>query len=180
MSLVEKNYEFPVSIGNVTKAITALRTYGLTQKVAEEVISNESITAIYDHGMIPKEALSPYLIEIFGEQHINDAISFTYLFMDDFDIDWEHFKMILNTLLRVYRAEDIIVTPEKIRFFINAIENKTKFKLLSKAIDSDVISKEALFSETLYELDEEDIKDMATDPLDKENPEELEEDNYDE
>lgn len=167
--MVEKNFELSVSIGDVSKALTALRTYGLSAQVAEDVIANESEVAIYDHGIIPKFAISPSLIEMFGEQHIDDAISYCYLFMDEYDLPWANLNLILSALLNVFRSEELILNPEKIRFFINSLDNKMTWRMREKASEDEAnISRDDLLSEVLSYLTTEDIISMATDPLDYE------------
>ena len=154
--LTKKNVTVEVSIGNATKALTELRTYGLTEKEAESVIIEETHVAVNDHGIIPDEAISPGLIEMFGIQHINDALAYTYLYMDDFDVSWDIMKMSLNSLLEVYRPEELILNPEIIRTFLESLEEAYNVRFFEEEI-----SDSCLYSTILSELDSEDIKNWS-------------------
>ena len=153
-----KNFEFPVSIGDASKAALALRSYGLTQKEAEETISKESVVAIYEHRIIPKNSISPDLIEIFGIQHIEDAIAYSYLYMDEFDIEWDILKLILNNMLCVFRPEELILNPELIRNFLNTISILEEEKAQEKAERGENIVDSLIFAEVLDDLQSEDLK----------------------
>lgn len=162
------NFELAVSIGDANKAALALRSYGLTVQEAEEVISKESVVAIYDHGIIPKKAIAPDIIELFGMQHINDAISYLYYYMDEFDIDWEVMQMVLSTMLRVLRPEEIVLNPDCIRLFIESI-----LVLITEKTEDELefTTDSLLFANILNDLADEDIKeycDMADDCSDEE------------
>lgn len=169
MSLPEKtknNFALTVSIGDAEKAVIALRSYGLSVKEAEETIHNESIIAIYEHSIIPQKALAPELIEYFGIQHIEDALRYTYLYLDELDINWETYKMILLTLLKVYRPEELIVNPECIRFFINGVDNLVFEKIVENTPDAKPLTTSLVYADILDNLSCDDIKNLASDPFD--------------
>jgi len=118
---MKKNFELTVSIGDASKALTALRTYGLPSTLAEEIIAKESHIAIYDHSIIPKKSIAPALIEMFGEQHIQDAITYAYLFMEEYGVSFEEYSLVIESLLSVFRPEELIISPSKIRFYIQNV-----------------------------------------------------------
>lgn len=125
-NIVSADLVFGVSIGNVNQAITSLRTYGLTEKEAVDLIAKESDIAINDYNIIPKEAISPELMELLGMQYTSDSLPYVYLFMKDFKIDWELYKAALTTLLDVFHLEDVAAFPEKIRCFLTDLERKAR------------------------------------------------------
>ncbi len=148
------NFELSVSIGNAAKAAIALRSYGLSESEAQEVITSESVIAIYDHGIVPQKALSPELIEVFGPQHITDALSYSYYYMEEFELDWDLYKFILATLLEVFRPEELITNPDYINYFIRKLKDDTSGKFIDEIIN---------------ELSHDEIRGMATaNPFEKE------------
>lgn len=111
-----------VTIGNVNQALTSLRSYGLTEQEAVDLIYHESEVAIHDYGILPKEAIAPKLIGTFGIQHTAEIINFAYSFMYDFPIDWEIYSGALCILLEAnLTPEDIAKYPEKVRYFLNEL-----------------------------------------------------------
>jgi len=169
MSLPEKtknNFALTVSIGDAEKAVIALRSYGLSIKEAEETIHNESIIAIYEHSIIPQKALAPELIEYFGIQHIEDALRYTYLYLDELDINWETYKMMLLTLLKVYRPEELIVNPECIRYFINSIDGMVFERIIENVNEDKQLINSLVYADILDNLSFDEIKTLASDPFD--------------
>ncbi len=133
-----KSFEsFEVTIGDARKAFLALRTYGLSKEVAEKIIADETDIAVYDYGFIPQTSIAPDLIEAFGEQHINEIILYAYHFMDKFDIDWSLLKEIFKTLLDVFKAEELVINPEKIRFFIKSLQDKAFCLMIEDVVKED-------------------------------------------
>ena len=173
--LTKKSFSVEVSIGNATKALTELRTYGLTEKEATAVIIEETHVAVNDHGIIPDEAISPELVEMFGIQHINDALAYTYLYMDDFELPWDIMKEVLNSLLDIYRPEELILNPEIIRTFLESLEEEYNVRFFDEEI-----SNSCLYSAILSELDSEDIKNWSEPAEDSEFSDEDDETEYDE
>jgi len=114
---LNSKFEITVSIGDANKAEIALKTYGLTAQEAEEVIQKESIVAIHDHGIVPQNAISPELIDIFGKEYINEIVEYVYSYMSQFKLDWDVIKVVITTLLKIYRPEDLITNPDLIRKF---------------------------------------------------------------
>lgn len=111
-----------LEIGDAPKALVALRSHGLSEKEAQEIIDVEGIIAIHDYDREQNNSLSPELFEIFGIQHVVDALSYAYLYMTDFNLEWNEYKEILNALLQVYKPEELISNPEYIRYFINNLK----------------------------------------------------------
>lgn len=108
---------------DISKALVSLRSYGLTEKEAQATIDVESLL-VTDYDRQDQKSLAPELIEIFGYQHISDALSYTYLYLDDFKVLWTEYQKVLYTLLRVYRPEELITSPELIRYFMNKLTIK--------------------------------------------------------
>ena len=133
MQLTEKTTtpEILVSIGDANKAIKVLRTYGLSLETAERIISAETDVAVNDHGIIPTTAISPYLIEIFGEQHVEEAMEYAYLFMDDYDIEWCDYQAMLQMLLKAFEPEELMFAPQKIRLFVSHVYEEAMLKKIT-------------------------------------------------
>ena len=117
------NLVIGVSIGNINQALTTLRTYGLSEKEATELLAHESETAISDYGTIPQIAITPDLIEPFGIQFTPEIITFAYNYMDTFKISWEILKDVFSILLDCYTPEEIGVYPEKVRYFLEELKS---------------------------------------------------------
>lgn len=174
--LVTSNLTFEVSIGNANQSVIALRTYGLSEKDAIELIARESDIAINDYGIIPKEAISPELIELFGSQYTSDSLPYVYLFMKEFKIDWELYKAALTALLDVFHLEDVAAFPEKIRFFLNKLENRARMLQRADCGELSVEDDEPANPEYVYKIlenlkaaDISTIISMCTDPIEEEN-----------
>ena len=132
---------------DLPKAFTALRSYGATEEEALDVISHE-VSTLRDYETNQASSIAPDLIDIFGIQHVKDAISYAYLFMEDYELSCDQYKSVLNTLLKVYRPEQLILNPELIRYFL---------------IKLDVSDKEKF--ESIQDLEESIIRSMATRPI---------------
>lgn len=117
--LIVSNLSLSVSIGNAKKAVTALRTYGLTESEAIDLIAKETDIAINDYHIIPENAISPELIEMFGAQYVADCLPYVYHFMKALKIDWDLYKTAVSSLMDAFQMEEIAVSPEKIRLFLN-------------------------------------------------------------
>ena len=183
--LVTSNLTFEVSIGNVNQAVIALRTYGLSEKDAIELMAKESDIAINDYGIIPKEAISPELIELFGSQYTSDSLPYVYLFMKEFKIDWELYKAALTTLLDVFHLEDVAAFPEKIRFFLSKLESKARMLQRADCGELSIEDDEPANPEYVYKIlenlktaDISTIISMCNDPADEDYEEESEEECY--
>lgn len=159
--ILSNNLVFGVSIGNVKQAITSLRTYGLAEKDAIELIAKESDIAINDYGIIPKKAISPELINLLGVQYTSDSLPYVYLFMKDFKIDWELYKAVLNTLLDVFHLEDIAAFPEKIRNFLTDIERKAKMLQRADHGDYSALDNEPANPDYVYKI----LENLKTDDI---------------
>lgn len=123
--LIKVNMVLEVTIDNEKQAITSLRAYGLTENEAADLINKEHI-AISDYDVISKKIISPELMELLGMQYTSDSLPYVYLFMKDFEIDWELYKAALTTLLDVFHLEDVAAFPEKIRCFLTDLERKAR------------------------------------------------------
>ena len=124
----------PEVIADSQKAKIALRTYGVSLKKCEEILAVES--EIASGILTPQFAISPALIELFGEQFISESMEYAYLFMDEYDLEWCDYELILKTLLKVFLPEELMFSPEKIRQFIKNIRRKVYYKLASGDIDN--------------------------------------------
>lgn len=120
---VRKDFSVKVSIDDASKAFLALRTYGLNEQVASEIILHETETVINDYPVSVTHSIAPYLIKDFGEQHIKEAITYAYLFVYDFDLDIDTYLKIMEVLLTAFRPEELITNPENIRYFISSLLN---------------------------------------------------------
>jgi len=164
-------------ITDSTKALISLKSYGLTAEGAQSILDTESIIAFQDYDREQNVAYSPELIEIFGVQHITDALYYTYMFMDDFNLEWSEYKEILYILLKVYKPEQLISSPEYIRCFLSALNNKALPVLYQKLtgnddydpknvpVELDLSKPSVVYPEILDELTREDIEEMSTTPL---------------
>lgn len=130
------------------QALVALRTYGMTEKEAQCTLEVEGLL-VEDYDRNNQKSLAPELIELFGAQHVNDALSYTYLFLEDFKLFWLEYKKALLLLLKVFRPEELILNPELIRYFLS------KLTIKEKCILDDFDS-----------FSPDDIKDMTSEPKD--------------
>ena len=124
-------YAHPVSIGDANRAELALRTHGLTALEAEEVIQQETTIAINMYRIIPTKSLAPELIQIFGAQHINDAIAFVYYYLNEEGVTWNSLKCVINTLIKVYRPEELIRYPDYLRYILAIVEDEEEDNIKS-------------------------------------------------
>lgn len=153
-----EKFEIAVSIGDANKAALALRCCGLTPTQVEEVIKTETCVAIQDYGIVPKNSIAPDIIDKFGIEHIPDAISILYYYMDEFEFDWETMKYVLNTLLSVYRAEDLIRNPDYIMFFTNKVK-----LIIEETYGADEVNNPVYIVSTIEELSDDDIRTYCRD-----------------
>ena len=160
-----KKYEMVVSIGDARTAELALRTYGLDAKRAGEIIANESDIAIREHGIIPQNSMAPTLIEFFGEQHVDEALEYAYLYLDEFKLTFDEYLNVLQALLEVFRPEEIIISPELIRTFLGNVLGLVTESFIYGGLDT--------ISKAVASLDDETIREMA-------EPEEDDEDDFEE
>jgi len=133
-----------VKLQDLPKAFTALRSYGATEKEALDIISNE-LLILKDYDTNRSTSLAPELLERFGLQHVIDALSYAYLYLEDFELNKEEYLQIIDTLLKVYRPEQLILFPEKIRLFLRDL----KLRKVPYPFDD------------LKEFDNDDIKKMT-------------------
>ena len=147
----------PLEIDNPRKVLVGLRSYGLTEQEAFNLIFKEN-DLLADYEKSQQAALSPELLELFGAQHVEDALDYAFYYMDKFKLDWSKYKEILLILLTVYKPEELISNPELIRFFISNIDIKKDPEALKKA----------------KELSVKDIKIMCANPHDYDDIEEEE------
>lgn len=121
-----RSYGLPPQIAKLEdkpQALVALRTYGMTEREAQYTLDAEGLL-VEDYDRNNQKSLAPELIEIFGSQHVNDALSYTYLFLEDFELLWLEYKNALLTLLKVFRPEELILNPELIRYFLSKLTIK--------------------------------------------------------
>lgn len=111
----ETKTSIQVSIGDTSNALIALRAYGLTPAASEELLSHELCVATMNHGIIPAISISPMLIELFGEQHVEEALSYAYYFMQEYGLDINEYQIILIDLLKDNKPEELILSPDKIK-----------------------------------------------------------------
>lgn len=164
-----------VTIGNVNQALIDLRSYGLTEQEAVELIGHESEVSIHDYGIIPKEAIAPKLIGTFGIQHSEDAITFAYSFMYRYRIDWDIYVEILNVLLKAnLTPEDIARNPEKIGYFSDEV-NEIALTIMKEecgknSVRDKLIAPPDYWEKALIIIKDYDISKilfMCEDPVDK-------------
>ncbi len=153
-----KNLTNEVTIADSQKAILSLRTYGLAPEKCEKILAEECVIA--SEILTPQFAISPSLIEMFGEQFISDSMSYAYLFMEEYGLEWCDYELILKTLLKVFRPEDVMFSPERIRMFIKNIRRKVYYKIASGDMDTFHSGLVAAIEEI---GDFEDIKELSED-----------------
>lgn len=114
---------------DLPKTFTALRSYGVTEEESLEIISFE-VSTLKEYEITRANSISPTLIDIFGIQHVKDALSYAYLFLDEFELSLDEFDHVLRTLLKEYKPEQLILNPEIIRYFLKsrAIMDKKYFE----------------------------------------------------
>lgn len=125
---VRKDFSVKVSIDDAPKAFLALRTYGLDEKTATDIILHETETAINDYHMACTRAIAPTLIKDFGEQHIKEAITYSYQLVYDYELDMDIYLKIMEVLLVAFRPEELITNPENINYFIRRLLDITNKK----------------------------------------------------
>ena len=170
MQLTEKKVipvpTVPVSIPDANKAIMALRSYGLMEEQAIDVVTKETMVSIEDYKLIPRFSIAPYLIDAFGIDHINEAVESAYYFMSEYEINWESYFACLSALLDVYRAEELIANPEKIRLFLTNISFMISSKVLLAMRNTDDEEdkwaiKENIINSLLSDISSDDVERMA-------------------
>ena len=139
---------------DLPKAFTALRSYGATEEEALEVLSHE-VSTLKDYETNQTNSIASDLIDIFGIQHVKDAISYAYLFMEDFELSFDEYKYVLTTLLKVYRPEQLILNPELIRYFLVRLDlsDKDNFESIQDLEDS--IIRNMTASKPIYQVTDE-------------------------
>lgn len=103
----------PYKVRDSQKALLALRASGLPAERAEELLDIESILA--DDFDIRQNSITEELIELFGEEHVEDALSYAYHYMNRFELSWSDYKKELLYLLETHKASDLIVEPHIVR-----------------------------------------------------------------
>lgn len=165
MNEIKINISKAAVIPESHKAIRALRTHGFNEEEANIVIINETLVSIKDYDIHPDYSIAPLLVEAFGKQHLNDAIEYAYYYMDEFEINVETYLTCLNCLLEVYRPEELVTNPEKIRAFITALFLNEKFEKINGFADMDEEEKygisENIITSLVAELEPEDVRNMC-------------------
>ena len=117
----------PEEIQDAPKALISLTSYGITHEEAKKIISVESIFS-HDYD-IRQKSIAAELLELFGEQHLIDALHYAYYYMNSFKMDWSEYKAVLLKLLEVHEIEDLICSPHLIRAFISKIDLENEWRL---------------------------------------------------
>ena len=140
---------------DLPNAFTALRSYGATEEESLEVLSHE-VSTLRDYETNQANSIAPDLIDVFGIQHVKDAISYAYLFMEDFELSCDQYKYILTTLLKVYKPEQLILNPELIRYFLIRLNlsDKDKFESINDLENS--IIRNMAEEKPLYQICDEE------------------------
>lgn len=142
-------------------ALAKLQNLALTQQEAAAVLIQESILAedfIKIEDDLPSHA--PEITEIFGSQHVMSALCDAYYYMENFEIEWETYYLILQTLLKVYKPEELIINPDYIHCFIAELKNVTK-KERNLVAEDDIESIISIYENALNPLCYKDIREMS-------------------
>ena len=144
----------------VNKAMMALRSYGLSSAKAEEILRNEVSLAIQEYGVVPMLAVSPRLVEDFGLQHLEEATSMVYYFMETYNLQQDDLLEVLDTMQMVFRPEELVTNPELVRLFLKHLRERFE--------EQDMYEKKTI-SQLLSGLTEEDIERLVQSDFDRED-----------
>ena len=105
----------------------SLRAYGLPETVANRLLLEEVDLAKFYQADMASFCL-PELVELFGEQHAEDSLSYAYHFTSSFNTSFDVYKQVLVRLLEIFIPEDIVSFPDRINLLMQQLAAKCKKK----------------------------------------------------
>lgn len=124
--LAGTNSDNNTRILNLSEAFTGLKEIGATEEEALNILNSEiSLVSENEQSMA---SISPKLFDLFGSQHVPDALNNAYEFMNEYNLSWDEYEHALTVLLSAYSPEDLAKDSGIITYYLIRLgAAKTKF-----------------------------------------------------
>ena len=104
-----------ILVPGTANEIKGLLVYGLSIERAQQIVSQEIFLSFPYYDIGNTELVSLTLLEIFGEQFIEEALELSYYFMDNYALFPEEYLSILYELIKTKKAEQLMVDSSIIK-----------------------------------------------------------------